>query len=285
MDNPLLLPSLVSVTLVAFTKQPEQILTTCFFVNINLTQLKHSNMGTMLVFSYWSHQNCWIVRSQSVGRIFNPYHTVGLHTIIIPIVTACSYSFCLSKICLLTSTISGRNSLPTISKMNNANSRKWPIIVLLLLLFLLIIIIIVTTVVIVVIMSFIICHVFSSLTMFHHHSWCISRSQVSPNARRRAQCRGGGGKGKYRYTRNSTTYRRLSENVVATFSHGTEIQETWKQSIPSGRISRNNFPIAQSFVPAKHFQFNVPSLLRASTGRMCWKWLPRKCSPHPTFGR
>ena len=53
---------------------------------------------------------------------------------------------------------------------------------------------------------------------FHQHKLILlnKSTQVSPNARRRAQCKGGGGKGKYRYTRNCTTYRRLSENVVAT---------------------------------------------------------------------
>ena len=109
----------------------------------------------------------------------------------------------------------------------------------------------------------------------------IKTNQVSPNARRRAQCKGAGGKGKYRDTRNCTTYRRLSENVVATF--------TWNRNL--GNMEAEHpigphfpFPSAQSFVPAKHFPFSVPSLLWASTGRMCWKWLPRKCSPHPAFG-
>ena len=139
MDNPLLFPSLVWVRLVAFTKQPEQILTTFFFANIKLIQLVllprmwNTAMETWLDFSYWSQQNCWIVRSQSVGKIFNPYHTVGLHTH-----HHHPHRHCMSVLvlfiymCLLISTISGRNSLPTISKMNNANSRGWPIIVLLL---------------------------------------------------------------------------------------------------------------------------------------------------------
>ena len=45
-------------------------------------------------------------------------------------------------------------------------------------------------------------------------------SQVSPNARRRAQCKGGGGKEKsiYVHTDDCTICRRLSENVVAAFT-------------------------------------------------------------------
>ena len=50
--------------------------------------------------------------------------------------------------------------------------------------------------------------------------------------------------------------------------HGAEIQETRNQSVPSGCISRSNFPVARCLVPAKHFQFRVPSFLRASTGRI-----------------
>ena len=54
-------------------------------------------------------------------------------------------------------------------------------------------------------------------------------SQVSPNARRRAQCKGGGGRQKYRYNKSCTTYRRLSENAVATFTWNRN-PKTWKQS-------------------------------------------------------
>ena len=50
----------------------------------------------------------------------------------------------------------------------------------------------------------------------HHPHPQVKSRQVSPNALWRAQCKGGGREGKYRYTRNCTTYRRLSENVVAT---------------------------------------------------------------------
>ena len=88
---PLLFPSLVWVRLVAVTKQPEQILTTYFFCEHKTDSACpfaifclecewNTAMGTWLDFSYWSQQNCWIVRSQSVGKILNPYHTVGLHT-------------------------------------------------------------------------------------------------------------------------------------------------------------------------------------------------------------
>ena len=53
----------------------------------------------------------------------------------------------------------------------------------------------------------------------------IKSSQVSPNARGRAQCKGGGGKEKYMYvhTNDCTICRRLSENVVATF--------TWSRNV------------------------------------------------------
>ena len=50
-------------------------------------------------------------------------------------------------------------------------------------------------------------------------------SQVSPNARRRAQCKGGGGKEKYMYvhTNDCTTCKRLSKNLVAA--------STWNRSL------------------------------------------------------
>ena len=117
-----------------------------------------------------------------------------------------------------------------------------------------------------------------------HVRWPANQksNKVSPNARRRAQCKGGGGK-KNIDTPETVQPTGVSQKTWWQHLHGTEIQETWKQSIPSDRISRNNFPIAHSLAPAKHFQFSVPSLLWASTGRMCWKWLPRKCS-HPAFG-
>ena len=49
--------------------------------------------------------------------------------------------------------------------------------------------------------------------------WFWSSSQVSPNARRQTQCKGGGGKEKYMYvhTNDCTTCRRLSENGLKYF--------------------------------------------------------------------
>ena len=35
---------------------------------------------------------------------------------------------------------------------------------------------------------------------------------------------------------------------------------------------------------AKHFQFRVPRLLWASSGTICWTWLPRKSPPYLAFG-
>ena len=58
-----------------------------------------------------------------------------------------------------------------------------------------------------------------------------------------------------------------------------------KRGISPDRIFPNSFTTAQNFVLAKHCQFVVPSLLRASTGRKCWKPFPGKCSPHLAFGK
>ena len=99
-------------------------------------------------------------------------------------------------------------------------------------------------------------------------------SQVQSKTSRRPR-RAGAGKN-WLHTKNCKTYSTSSERLKQHL-HRTQIQEGRKQSIPSDCISRNNFPIAQSFVPAEHVQFIVPSLLWASTGRICWK-----CDTHAT---
>ena len=109
-------------------------------------------------------------------------------------------------------------------------------------------------------------------------------SQVSPNARRRAQCKGGGAKKNYRYTKNCTTYRHLSENVVATFTWNRN-PGNMEAEHPIGQNFSQQFPNSPKLCTCKIFRFSVPSLLWASTRRICWKWLPRKCSPHPAFGK
>ena len=70
----------------------------------------------------------------------------------------------------------------------------------------------------------------------------IKSGQVSPNARRRAQCKGGGGKEKsiYVHTDDCTICRRLSENVVAAF--------TWNRNLGK---SEAKHPIEPHF--SQHF--------------------------------
>ena len=70
----------------------------------------------------------------------------------------------------------------------------------------------------------------------------LKRSQVSPNARRRAQCKGGGGKEKsiYVHTNDCTICRRLSKNVVAAF--------TWNRNLGK---SEAKHPIEPHF--SQHF--------------------------------
>ena len=77
-------------------------------------------------------------------------------------------------------------------------------------------------------------------------------SQVSPNARRRAQCKGGGGKEKHRYvhTNDCTICRRLSENVVAAF--------TWSRNVGK---SEEKHPIEP------HFSQHFPSCPKLCTCR------------------
>ena len=81
----------------------------------------------------------------------------------------------------------------------------------------------------------------------------IKSSQVSPNARRRAQCKGGGGKEKYMYvhTNDCTTCRRLSENVVAAF--------TWSRNVGK---SEAKHPIEPHFL--QHFS-SCPKLCTCRT--------------------
>ena len=69
-----------------------------------------------------------------------------------------------------------------------------------------------------------------------------TESQVSPNARRRAQCKGGGGKEKFIYvhTNDCTICRRLSESVVAAF--------TWNRNLGK---SEAKHPIEPHF--SQHF--------------------------------
>ena len=80
----------------------------------------------------------------------------------------------------------------------------------------------------------------------------VKSSQVSPNARKRAQCKGGSGKEKNIYTKKCETL----YNLRASLTNFEKIP-TWNKNpgntakeIPIGRISRNNFPITQSRVPA-----------------------------------
>ena len=70
----------------------------------------------------------------------------------------------------------------------------------------------------------------------------VKSSQVSPNARRRARCKGGGGKEKsiYVHTNDCTICRRLSENVVAAF--------TWNRNLGK---SEAKHPIEPHF--SQHF--------------------------------
>ena len=96
-------------------------------------------------------------------------------------------------------------------------------------------------------------------------------SQVSFNARRRAQCKGGGGNDKNIYTKNGEKMYILQASFRKRRRSNCMEQKLRKprhKRAPSGCISRNNFLIA-----------------RASTWRICWTWLPCKCPPHPAFGR
>ena len=105
----------------------------------------------------------------------------------------------------------------------------------------------------------------------HVTSSQVKSSQVSPNARRRAQCKGGGGKEKYRYTRNCTTYRRLSENVVLTF--------TWNRN-PGNMEAKHpiwphflqQFPNCPKVLYLQNMSnlISVPSLLWASNWKNTW---------------
>ena len=74
----------------------------------------------------------------------------------------------------------------------------------------------------------------------------IKSSQVSPNARRRAQCKGGGmrrrKKKRYGHTNGCTTCRRLSENVVAAF--------TWNRNVGKSEAKHTIEP---------HFSQHFPS--------------------------
>ena len=75
--------------------------------------------------------------------------------------------------------------------------------------------------------------------------------QVSPSARRRAQCKGGGGK-KNTYTKNCTTYRRLSKNVVATFIWSTNLGDM-EANHPIEPHFSQHFPNCSKLCPCKTF--------------------------------
>ena len=115
----------------------------------------------------------------------------------------------------------------------------------------------------------------------------VKSSQVSPNARRRAQCKGGGGKEKNIYNKKCQTLYNLQASLTERRRNNYMEQKSKKHGKRESHRAAFLATISQlsSLVPAKHFQFRVPNLLRASTRRICWTWFPCRCPPHPVFGR